>query len=123
MKFITALVLTALLSFAIGLFTFLPWYSFVVCALVVAATVHQKPFKAFLSGFIAILVLWFVLATIKDVTNEHILSKRVAEILPLHGNYILLTVITSLIGGLLGGMGALTGSYFRKVKPSSKESA
>lgn len=119
MKFITAFLLTALLTFAIGLFSFLPWYSFVFCALIVAATVHQKPWKAFTAGFTAIFLLWFLLAFIKDNANNHILSKRVAEILPLHGNYMLLIAITGLVGGLLAGFAALTGSFLRIVKSNN----
>jgi len=116
MKFLTAILLTALLSFAIGLFTVLPWYSFVFCALLVAVAIHQKPFKAFLAGFIALFLLWCMLALITDNANEHLLSKKVAEILPLNGNYILLIILTGFVGGLLGGMSALTGSLLRKIK-------
>ena len=116
MKFISALLLTALLSFAIGVFTALPWYSFVICALAVAVTVHQKPFKAFLAGFIALFALWCILALVKDVANEHILSTKVANILPLKGNYIVLIIVTGFVGGLIAGFGALTGSYLRKAK-------
>lgn len=116
MKFLTAIFLTALLSFAIGLFTVLPWYSFVFCALLVAIAIHQKPFKAFLAGFIALFLLWCMLALITDNANEHLLSKKVAEILPLNGNYILLIILTGFVGGLLGGMSALTGSFLRKIK-------
>ena len=36
MKFITAMLLTVLLTFAIGLFTFLPWWSFAIISVVVA---------------------------------------------------------------------------------------
>jgi hypothetical protein len=114
MKFILAIILTALLSFAVGLFTFLPWYSFVFCAVIVAIVIHQKPFKAFTSGFLAVFVLWCILAILKDVPNEHILSTKVANILPLKGNTTLLIGITGLVGGLLAGFGALTGSYARK---------
>ncbi len=116
MKFISAILLTALLSFSVGLFTVLPWYSFVICALAVAVAVHQKPFKAFLAGFIALFALWCILALLQDVANEHILSTKVANILPLKGNYILLIIITGFIGGLVAGFGALTGSYLRKAK-------
>lgn len=116
MKFLVATALTALLSFAIGLFTFLPWFSFVICALIVAVAVHQKPFKAFASGFIGVAVLWIVLVTIMDSSNEHILSTKVAKILPLGGNYWMLIIITGVVGGLLSGMGAITGSFLRKVK-------
>ena len=114
MKFISAILLTALLSFAVGLFTTLPWYSFVVCSLAVAVAVHQKPFKAFLAGFVALFALWCILALLKDVANEHILSTKVANILLLKDNYIVLLLLTGFIGGLIAGFGALTGSYLRK---------
>ncbi|MBX2930378.1 MAG: hypothetical protein KF781_00365 [Chitinophagaceae bacterium] len=116
MKFFTAIILTALLTYAIGLFTNLPWYSFVFCALIIAIAVHQKPWKAFLSAFIAVFILWIVLAAIIDNANEHLLSKKVAEILPLNGNYTLLIIVTGFIGGLAAGMSALTGSFLRKIK-------
>ena len=114
MKFLSAIILTALLSFAVGLFTVLPWYSFVFCAFAVAVAIHQKPFKAFAAGFIALLALWCILAILKDVANQHILSIKVAQILPFKGNYILLIIVTGLIGGLTAGFGALTGSYLRR---------
>jgi hypothetical protein len=116
MKFIVALLLTALLSFAIGLFQFLPWYSFVFCAFVVAIVVHQKPWKAFVSGFIALFVLWIILAAIIDAANDHLLAKKIASILPLGGSPIALLVVTGVVGGLVAGMGALTGSYLRSSK-------
>ncbi len=116
MKCITSIILTALLSYAIGLFTNLPWYSFVFCALMVGIAIHQKPWKAFTAGFIAVFLLWAILAFLKDNANEHILSKKVAEILPLNGNYILLIIITGFVGGLLAGLSGITGSYLRKLK-------
>ncbi|MCZ2223028.1 MAG: hypothetical protein LC122_05295 [Chitinophagales bacterium] len=116
MKFITAIILTALLTYAIGLFTNLPWYSFVFCAFIVSFAIPQKSWKAFVSGFVAVFLLWIVLVMIIDNANEHILSKKVAEILPLNGNYFLLILITGLIGGLLAGMSALTGCFLRKIK-------
>jgi hypothetical protein len=116
MKFITAIILTALLAYAIGLFTSLPWFSFAVVAFVVALAIHQKPFKAFVAGFIALFLLWGILAFAIDVANEHILSKKVAQILPLQGNHYLLILITALVGALVSGFASLTGSLLRKVK-------
>ena len=114
MKFLTSIILTALLSYAIGLFTFLPWFSFVFCALIVAVFVHQQPLLAFIAGFISIFILWFVLAFLLSNANEHLLAKKVASILPVGGNHILLILITAFLGALLAGMAALTGSYLRK---------
>jgi hypothetical protein len=49
MKFLTATLLTLLLAFVSGLY--LPWWGIAIVALLVAAIVHQKAGKAFLSGF------------------------------------------------------------------------
>lgn len=115
MKFIVSIVLTALLSFTAGLFAnILPWYSFVFCAFVVAIVIHQKPLWAFLSGFAALFLLWGILASVIDEKNQHILSAKVANILPLSGSYILLILVTAFVGGLLAGFAALAGCYVRK---------
>ncbi len=114
MKFITSIILTALLSYAIGLFTTLPWWSFAITTLIVAMAIHQKPFKSFLSAFIALFLLWGILAWMIDSANEHILSQKVAQILPLGGSSIKLIIVTGVVGGLVAGFAALTGSYLRK---------
>jgi hypothetical protein len=114
MKFITSVILTILLSYAIGLFTTLPWWSFAITSLIVAMAIHQKPFKSFLAAFISLFLLWGILAWIIDSSNEHILSQKVAQILPLHGSSIALIIVTAVAGGLVAGFAALTGSYLRK---------
>lgn len=112
MKYLIALLLTALLGFAAPLW--LPWYSIAITSFIVALVIHQKPGKAFLAGFIAIFLLWGIQAFIIDNANQHILSVKVAQILPLGGSYILLIVITAFIGALVSGLAALAGSYARK---------
>jgi cbb3-type cytochrome oxidase subunit 1 len=114
MKFIVALILTALLSFAAGLFAVLPWWSFAICAFIVALAVHQRAGKAFLSGFLALALLWGLMALFIDSKNDHILSTKIANLLPLGGSYIVLILVTALIGGLVAGLAAMTGSYLRK---------
>ena len=52
MKFLSAVILTALLAFATGLYGVMPWWSFAITSLIVAMAVHQKAGKAFLSGFV-----------------------------------------------------------------------
>lgn len=114
MKIITSIFLTSFLAFAIGLFTILPWWAFVFTSFVVAMAIHQKPLLAFSSGFIGLFILWTVLAILKDTANEHILSTKVAHLLPLGGSYWLLILITGLIGGLVSGLAAIAGCNFRK---------
>lgn len=116
MKFFAAILLTALLGYAAPLLPNLPWWSFALSSFVVALVVHQLPFKAFLSGFLGLFLLWIIYAWIKDTANAHLLSTKVAAILPLGGNYILLLLMTALIGGVISGFAALTGGYVRRLR-------
>ena len=111
MKFLTATLLTLLLAFVSGLY--LPWWGIAIVALLVAAIVHQKAGKAFLSGFLGLFLLWGGLAFWIDMKNDHILSQKIAAILPLGGNSILLILVTALVGGLVAGFAAMSGSFLR----------
>jgi hypothetical protein len=115
MKFIVSILLTALLSFTAGLY--LPWWSIAVCAFVVSILILQRPLRAFFAGFAGVFLLWLIFALIIDSSNEHILSSRIASIFPLGGISFVLILITALIGGLVAGMAALSGSYLRNSKP------
>ena len=111
MKFISALILTVLLSFIAGLF--LPWWSIAIAAFVAALLIYQRSWKAFLAGFIGLLLLWGGLAFWIDLENESILSARIGELMGIGNNPILLIVITGIIGGLVGGFAAMSGSFLR----------
>ncbi len=111
MKFLTATTLTAILAFISGLF--LPWWGMAITSLLVAVLVHQKAGKAFLSGLLGVFLLWAGLAWWIDMKNNGILSKKIATILPLGGNTILLIGVTGLIGGLIAGFAAMSGSFLR----------
>jgi hypothetical protein len=108
MKSIIAILLTAALGFIAG--KFLPWWSIAIVAFLVALLLQQSLGKGFLSGFLGIFLLWGVLALWIDLKNSQVLSQQVAKILPLGGSSILLVLITALIGALVGGFAAFTGS-------------
>ena len=114
MKFIAAIVLTALLAFAGGLW--FGWWIIAIAAFLIALLVHQLPGKAFLAGALGVFLLWVALAWWIDLKNEHILSKRIAEVLPLGGSSFLLILVTGIIGGLVSGFAAMSGSYLRRSK-------
>ena len=67
-----------------------------------------------MSGALGIGLLWLGLAFVIDNQNHHILSVKVADILPLKGSFQALLAITSIVGFLLGGLASLTGSFMRK---------
>ncbi len=113
MKFITATILTVLLAFIAGILSFSPWWGFALTSFLVAILVHQKGWKAFLSGFLGLFLLWAGLAWWIDMQNNSLLSSKIAAILPLGGNSVLLILVTGFVGGLVSGLAAITGSYLR----------
>jgi hypothetical protein len=115
MKFLVAVLLTALLSFIAGIYIAW-WWFFAIVAFAVALLVHQKAGKSFLSGFLALFLLWGGLAYWIDIKNESILSAKISELLPLGGSSLLLIVITGFIGGLVAGFAAMSGSFLRSAK-------
>jgi hypothetical protein len=114
MKFILSIVLVALVTYAIGIYGNLPWWSFVVTNLIIAIALPIKPIQSFLAGALGVGALWAGLAFGIDMANNHILSSKVAHILPLGGSYIALIIVTAFVGALLGGLASLTGSFVRK---------
>lgn len=111
MRLILATLLTATLSFLAGLYT--PWWSIAIISFLVALLIKQRYGVAFLSGFLGIFLCWGILALWIDMKNNHVLSNKMAQLLPLGGSSILLILVTGLVGGLVGGFAAMSGSSLR----------
>lgn len=111
MKFLVAIILTALLSFVGGLY--LPWWIISVTAFITILLIPMPGGRAFLAGFLGVFLLWAILAWWIDMKNEHILSAKVAQIFPLGGSSFALIIVTAFIGALVGGMAALTAAFLR----------
>jgi hypothetical protein len=114
MRFTVSLLLTALLSF-IGSLWF-DWWIIAVTSFLVALLIQQKAWKAFLSGFLGLFLLWCLLAEWIDVANESILSAKIGLLLGIGGNSLLLVLITGTVGGLVAGFAAMSGSFLRSEK-------
>lgn len=111
MKFFVSVFLIALLSFVMGLW--LPWWSLAIVAFLIALLIPQHPAKSFFSAFIALFLLWAILAFWIDTKNEGLLSIKIANLLPLGGYSVLLMMVTAFIGALVAGMAAMSGSLLR----------
>ena len=116
MKYIVSIFLSGLLTYAVGIYGNLPWWSFIITNLLIAVAIPQKPLLAFASGAIGVGMLWAGLAFGIDLANNHILATKVAKILPMGGSYIVLIFATASVGALLGGLASLTGSFVRARK-------
>ena len=118
MKFIISLLAIALLSFVAGLY--FPWWSIAGVAFGVALSMPQRPWKNFVAGFLGVFLLWIGLTWWIDRANGGILSAKMAIILPVGGQVLYLHLLTALVGGLIGGLAALSGGYARALFSSSK---
>jgi hypothetical protein len=114
MKFITALLLSALLAFAINIFA--PWWALVFTSAIVAFAIIQTPVKAFTAGFLGVFILWALLCYFKSNANEHMLAQKIALLILKTNNVFALIGVTAFIGALVSGLGALCGTYLRKTK-------
>ncbi|MBK8710398.1 MAG: hypothetical protein IPL97_00710 [Niastella sp.] len=114
MKFITSLILTALLSYSACLF--LPWWSIAIAAFLVALLISQKIGWAFLSGFLAVFILWFALSQYISSKNEDILAHKVSQIILQTDNPFMLILVTSFIGAVVAGLAAAAGASLKLKK-------
>ena len=89
---------------------FLPWWSMAIAAFAVGYFIKQKSFTAFLSGFVAVFLLWSGYAFFLSAANDNLLAIRVAELLPLNGRVWLLLTVTGTVGGLVSGFASLSGN-------------
>ncbi len=112
MKFIISLILIALISFA--LCTVFPWWSIAPAAFLVSVLIPQKASVAFLSGFLALFILWGGYAFYISNINDHILAHKISVLILKNDQPFVLIAITALIGGLVAGLPAFAGSLLRK---------
>jgi hypothetical protein len=117
MKFIVSLLLIMLLSFAACLY--FPWWSIAIVAFIVAALIPQGAGKSFFTGFLALFLLWGGLSFWISNPNHHILAHKVSLLILKIDSPYLLMLATALIGGVVAGFAAMTGSFLRKKKVTS----
>jgi hypothetical protein len=113
MKFGIQLIAIAVGSLVAQLF--LPWWSIALVAF--ACGYGLKSSQNFLAGFLAVGILWAGYAYFLDAAGAAPLAERVAGILTISKN--LLFLVTAFVGGLVGGLAAVTGSLLRQEKRKS----
>jgi hypothetical protein len=114
MKFLVSIFLIALLGFTFGLY--LPWWNIAIAGFIVSFFLYQKPISAFLSGFLGMFLLWGVLILIRSISNDDILAHRISLFILKQDSPYLLILLSSFIGGITSGMGALCGSLLRSLR-------
>jgi len=108
-KFVIQTVAILLVAYILELY--LPWYYIAVAAFVMGYLLKSK--FNFLAGFLAIAILWFVKAWITESSSTTDFTQRIAAIFTLPKKEWLF-LVTAVVGGLVGGFGALTGSLLKR---------
>ena len=111
MKFLSQFILTVLASLAAQYF--LPWWSMAIVAFGLGYYFQNKGTISFLAGFLAVALLWFVMAYRIDAATQSLLTNKMNKIFPV--NVFILMVV---VGGLVGGFAALTGALMNAKKVS-----
>jgi len=118
MKFILKVILIAALGYIAELF--LPWWAVVLSGFVIGTLIPTSGFNSFLSGFLGIGMLWLIFAFALHNNSDGILTTMVSQIFQL-GQPAFILVICALVGGLAGGLGALSGSQFYRLFAKEKK--
>ena len=110
MKVFLSILLRGLLSAAAEYF--LPWWTIAVVSFLVCFALAVKPGQALVAGSAGIALFWLIAILLKDISNEHILSQRMAVLFHLP-DYTLFVVVTVFVGSLVGGLAGWSGGMFR----------
>lgn len=111
MKLAIKIILVVFLSF--GAEQLFPWWSVVISAAVVSAMIPTSGSTAFLSGFAGVGLLWFLSALFYSFQTDFLLTERVARMFGVNSSIIII-LLTTIIGAIAGGMGALCGNQLRQ---------
>jgi hypothetical protein len=106
MKFIFQVIITALVAFVFQ--SLLPWWTMAIGAAGVGYFLGNRGLLSFCAGFLGAGLLWLGMAMFIDISTQSILTEKINRILPLNS-----FVLTTLIGGLVGGFAALTGALLK----------
>ena len=111
MRQLITIIITALLAW-LASYSFTRWMVAVIPFLI-AVVWQQKAGWAFVNGFISIGLLWLYLILRTDITNEQILSNRMAQLFGL--SHTLFIVVNIVLGALVGGLGGWSGASMWKL--------
>ena len=137
MRFLLRILLIIVLSYIGQLF--LPFWIIVVMAFLVSFFMarprkkhpgygrkrsKQRPPFSFIAGFLAIALLWGGLAYGIDQANASVLSGKIAQLLRVNNlpapisAPMMMVGLTAIVGGLLGGLGSLSGNLLGEIVKS-----
>ncbi len=96
-----------------------PWWIIAVVALYVGYFVHESPGKSFAYGTAAVTLMWLTYAGIQSSMNGGLMSTSISGMTGGKLSATQLMVFTGILGGLVGGFAAMTGTMLRQLIKAS----
>ena len=112
MRFLLIVIFTALLCGALQIF--LPWWVCVATSFFIALIIAQQPTSSFWAAFWAVFLLWGGYSAWIDYNTDSFFTNKIAQLFQIPSSYLLI-LLTAFVGGLVSGLGAMSGSYLRKM--------
>ncbi|MBB6327730.1 hypothetical protein FHS59_003373 [Algoriphagus iocasae] len=112
MKFIALTILSVLVVVFVNPFT--PFWIVMICIGMISALLGAKGFSSFLAGGLGMGLAWLGQTVFISYQTGSPLPDQMAEIMGL-GSGVFLSMITGILGFLLGGFSAYSGSLFRRL--------
>ena len=92
----------------------LPWWSIILIPFILGLIFEDNFLSHFLSSFIGTSVAWLFLMLSFDLETQSVLSGKIIDILEISSvNFLIIS--TSVIGGIVSGLGSLTGVSLRNI--------
>ena len=107
MKIFLQVITTMAICFVLQ--AFLPWWTMAIGAGVAGYIFGNNGYVSFLAGLIGVSLLWIGMSFYIDTVTHSILTEKVNKLFPVN-----VFILTAVVGGLVGGLGALTGALLKR---------
>jgi hypothetical protein len=98
-----------------------PWWSIAIVAFYVGFWVHDSPQKSMAYGTAAVTLLWTIYAGWQSSANSGIMSGAISNLFGGKISGTQLIFFTGLLGGIVGGLAAMTGTLLRDLFKKEEE--
>ena len=116
MKKIIAFAIVILVSLAVQLVPFLPWWTFLMPIFLVGVVLPLERWKIspFLMGFVAGFLVWFIATLYFETIYKGEIMSKISKIISIP-DYLVYGIV-GFIGGILTGLGLYSGFLLRRGK-------
>tara|TARA_B100000989_G_scaffold298352_1_gene287228 strand:+ start:1343 stop:1717 length:375 start_codon:yes stop_codon:yes gene_type:complete len=112
MSFIFKIIIIGIITFYMPYY--FPWWSIIIITFVIGFAFDENYFSHFLSGFIGVGTAWLFLLLSIDSSTNSIISNKIIDLFNINSVNTLI-IYTSILGGLLGGIGSCVGKSLRNI--------